>query len=715
MSGSSKEMPGEAPEAGTILLVQVAANIALGVVFFLFLLGLPSDPENALVGRYSLGRLLLIVGILTLTIAFTIIGISVARKQNWRTSLGERIYGRRGWVRRWLPMAAVALMALYLIPLLFTPVLLEELSNYYYIRLAPYLLWPWALLVSFALASWIHWARPRIRIGPTTTDGFAVVGLFLVSFAARAPLSGYGLPYQAVWDEVVTYSRALELISGETILENGTVPGFGRASYGDPITYVTAAGQAAGLFTALRTGQVSRIRDYALPADGVGTVFEAVHDSGAPLRYPRLLFALINSLTPVLIYVALRRHLESGIWTSMAGGLVYAVFSTDVIYYSAFIGADATATTLALAAMVCGLEVIRSQRATWIPELACGLLVGVTVSVSLRYVGLIPLPFIALAFSRSHERWTTRLALMAAGLTLGFLATSPSLLSDLPGYLGRVTSLTWVADGSLKNRVLSLAFYLRGAFLGRGFGVIVLGLSLVGYIVALQRHRRETLFLTLAAILHLLAITPTVFRATRHALALYPLAAIFAAVGLGFVVERFVALLTWYQGRMPPRRTLYGMSPDAASLAVFLLFLAVSVPKMLRTAGYVDAMHSFKPSQVRMAEFVRTNLDEGTKIGLLDIVPFTDQDVQSSGANIERVGLDVTMDELRREGIEYVLGTDLIGLKFGGGKGTIWVSDLISDDEVIATVGEDGLGSRGWPVGNLLLYLSRVPPLEADP
>jgi hypothetical protein len=35
-------------------------------------------------------------------------------------------------------------------------------------------------------------------------EGIAAIGLFLISFIARA-LTGYALPYQSVWDEVVTY------------------------------------------------------------------------------------------------------------------------------------------------------------------------------------------------------------------------------------------------------------------------------------------------------------------------------------------------------------------------------------------------------------------------------------------------------------------------------------------------------------------------------
>jgi hypothetical protein len=612
-------------------------------------------------------------------------------------------------------VAALLTLSLFIIPLLFFPTRLEGLTADHYIRLAPYLLWPWALLACFALGSWYLGTRPRPDVGFGTAERIAVAGLFLVSFAARAPLSGYGLPYQSVWDEIVTYPRALELLSGKTILEAGSVPGYGRASYGDPLIFVTAAGQIAGLFATLRTGRVSSIDRFSSPAAGVATVFEAVHDSGAPLLYPRLLFALINSLTPILIYVVLRRYLQAGAWASIAGGLVYAVFSPDVIYYSVFILPDGIATALAVAASVCGMEIIRSRRVTWIPELVCGVLVGATVSVSIRYVSLIPLPFLALALAHCHRRRAERVGLMAVALTLGYLVTSPTLLVNLPGYLGRLTGLSWVGDDSLHNRVISLGFYFREAFLGQGFGILVLGLSLVGYTVALQRQRRNTVFLTLVAVLHLIVITPMVFRVTRHALALYPLAAIFAALGLRFAEERFS--VAWKGLRIGEhwRMRLPVASPGGSGLLVFLLFLPVSAPKILQTKGFVDNMHSFKPSQVRMAEYMGANLEKGAKVGLLDIVPFADVHLRQSGADVHRVGLSVTLDELRQAGYEYVIGTDRIGPEFGDSRDTIWVSDLLSEEEKLIELGSAGLTSRGYPVGTIALYLSRVPPLEPSP
>jgi hypothetical protein len=304
---------------------------------------------------------------------------------------------------------------------------------------------------------------------------------------------------------------------------------------------------------------------------------------------------------------------------------------------------------------------------------------------------------------------------MAVALILGCLATSPTLLVNLPAYLLRLTGVSWIGDHSLHNRVISLAFYIRGAFLGQGFGLVVLGLSLVGYTVALQRHRKNTVFLTLVVVLHLIVITPMVFRVTRHALALYPLAVIFAAMGLRFAEERFSAAWKGLRIREHWRTPLPVASPGGSGLLVFLLFLAVSVPKILQTKSFVESMHSFKPSQVLMAEYMGANLEKGARVALLEIVPFADVHLRQSQADVHRVGLSVTMDELRQDDYQYVIGTDMIGPEFGDSRDTIWVSDLLSEEEKLIELGSAGLTSRGYPVGTIALYLSRVPPLEPSP
>jgi hypothetical protein len=330
----------------------------------------------------------------------------------------------------------------------------------------------------------------------------------------------------------------------------------------------------AGLFATLRSGQAISIDSYLGPADGVGTVFEAVHESGVPLQYPRLLFALIGSICPVLIYVALRRYFGVSVWISLAGGVILAGLTPQVVYYSSFIMPD-SGDDLAMGAVLAGMESSAHYEPVDFRWLAATL-AGVAVSVSMRYVGLIPMPFLALALSGSRQKWGRRVGLIAAGLTLGFVATSPTLLVDLPGYLGRLAGFSWFGDDSLPNRMVSLSFYLRGAFLGparlgieqaegEGLGLIVLGLFLVGYVVALQGQRKPTVFLTLVALFHLLVITSTRYRYERHALVLYPLLAIFAAVGLGFAQQQLSSALGGLRMRKPSRWLPAGAIPALVS------------------------------------------------------------------------------------------------------------------------------------------------------
>lgn len=705
------EQTGGASRPGNALLTVLAANLALGIGFFFYLLVLPSDPENALVGRYSQDRVLLLAGILAAIIALAALVLTLSVKRPWRQSLGETVLGKNGIVRRILPFSPLLLASLFLVPLLFLPAQLEGLTTYHYSRLAPYLLWPLAFAGALGVGYWLLWAPPQLHLGPKAAEGIAMVFLFLLSFAARAPLSGYGLPYQSVWDEVTTYPRAMELLSGKTLLEGDTVPTYGRASYGDPVIYLTAAGQAAGLLNLLRSGQVFSVNRFVSPADGVGSVLEAVHDSGAPLQYPRLLFALINSFAPVLIYLALRRYLKADLWASIAGGLIYAILSPDVIAYSAFLWPDALATTLVIAAVLAGLELIRSGTDEWIPALACGALVGVAVSISIRYVSLVPIPFIALALARDHTKWARKLGLTILGMGLAFAITSPTFMFNLPTYLARMTGLSWEGDGSLPNRIVSLGFYLRGAFLGQGLGLIVLGLALVGYAVTLRRQPRIALFLTLIVAFHLLVMTSTVYRVARHALALYPLAAVFAALGLEYAQEHLPAPIARLWSRAPlqtgTRGSSSALAPGAAGFLVFLGFLAITLPRIVQSGNFVATMISFKPSQTRMSEYIRVNLPRDVKVGLLEFVPFTSADRRRSRADIVEVTLGVTEEELRDKGIEYVIGTARIGAEFGDAEDTLW--DSLDDRAPVAEFGQAGLDSRGRPVADIYLYLARVP------
>jgi hypothetical protein len=178
----------------------------------------------------------------------------------------------------------------------------------------------------------------------------------------------------------------------------------------------------------------------------------------------------------------------------------------------------------------------------------------------------------------------------------------------------------------------------------------------------------------------------------------------YAALGLAFAEERLAVEMASRRAR---GRGTHRLVPG---LLIFLAFILVSLPKIRQTLAYIADMRSFQPSQVRMAEYIRSNLEPGTKIGLLEIVPFTNVHLRSSGADIHRVRLSATLDELRQEGYEYVIGSDITGHEFGETRNTIWASELLRDDENQFEVGNQGFYSRGYPVTDLVLYLAHVPP-----
>jgi hypothetical protein len=218
--------------------------------------------------------------------------------------------------------------------------------------------------------------------------------------------------------------------------------------------------------------------------------------------------------------------------------------------------------------------------------------------------------------------------------------------------------------------------------------------------------------LTLVVVGHLLMITPTVYRASRHALVLYPLAAVFAAVALQFAEDRLPSAFSQAAAKVRLKKPAPSLVSSAAGAIVFFVFVLVCLPKVAQTTSYVLGMHSFKPSQARMAEFIRATLERDAKVGLLEIVPFTWADRRRSRADFVEVSLGVTEDELRDQGIEYVIGTGRIGPEFGNAEDTLW--DTLDDKAPVAEFGQSDLASRAWPVGDIYLYLVRVPGLGPE-
>jgi len=703
------------PRRGLAFVFFIGSLSGLG--FLLYLAMLPSDVDGRIVGPYSGARLILMAGPLLGAIVMFALGARTVRDRGWGNRVAHLVFGRRETVPRLLAVSTLLAASGVAGLLVYWPQLLFGLTKAHVARLMPYFAWP-ALLCTVLGATWLlQWPRVRLRFTSAAKDASAASLLFLLSLSVRLPLTRYGLPYQAVWDEVTTYTRALSLIGDSASDFAKPVPGYAGATYGDLLIYTTAVGEVAGLLSGLRSQQVASLDEFVAPPPGVGSIYEGVHASGLPLLYPRILLALINSLASVLVFKALRTYLGSGTWASFLGGLVYAIFSWDVVYYSSYIIPDALATTLSLAALLAAMAAIGDRNGKATPYLACGVFVGLAVSVTIRYASMAVVPFLALALARDRKKFSRKAGLALVGMLGGFLVTSPRALADSSSYLSGMTSLVWSSDTSSVHRLESLVFYMQRIFgppaIASGLGPLTLIAALIGLGRLLISRPRYALLFVLFGGVHFQAVTPIIERYSRHVLVLFPIACMLAGVGLDMIAGGISDFLYRMKmsNRLPSRAEWLsvGLAREWVGAALVIsVFTLLSVSRVLRTVETVKNAAAFETTQVLMARYLEQSLRPGEKVGILDLIPWVEADLQRRAIDFERIGLDMTMDELWRRGITQVVGTDRVEGAYGPISGTIWQTAFESPGDRIAEFGSDSLRSRGYPMGNLYLFVGRI-------
>jgi hypothetical protein len=557
-------------------------------------------------------------------------------------------------------------------------------------------------------------------------DITAALVLFSISFISRSSMTGYGLPYSTVWDEVVTYPQAIRMLTVPGLKPYSDVPGYGKAAYGDLLVYITTFGEILGLADGFRTQQIASLDDYVSPPKGVNSIFEAVHTSGIPLQYPRRILAFINSFTPVAIYIILRKFFGADPWSSFAGAFIYAFLSREVLYFSSYILPDALATTLFLFLLISSLTILKdgTQKTGW--YIANGFLAGMIVSISIRYSTVIILPFLALTFTLCRERRLQHLFGIALGILLGFGLTSPYAFLDLPGYLEKISSFSWVHDLSWSNRVSSITFYMQGMFKSGfishyvdsntgsvGLGMLTGLLALFGMGWLIKRFPRSVMLMIFFSVIHIYSILPIIQRYTRHALILYPIVCIFAGAGLSFLVNKLKSFLYKLKSIFIQltHNKQFNILGENTSLIIFCLFIVLSFRQARLTVSYIHRVIHFKTPQVQTAEYLIAILQPQDKIGILNLIPWAEEDLIQHGINFERINLTDSISKLKTRGITYLVGTDLIAGNFGTATNTIWEKNFFSGEK-LAEFGSLPLQYEGYPSGQLYMFITRVPELQ---
>ncbi len=689
---------------------------------------------------YSIARLAMILAALLCTVPFVILAVRPSAR------LANFLFERRQVIPNLLSGLLTISLLIGSWLLLFQTKTILSLTIYHYIRMAPFFAWA-ALLTLQAGALWVwRWRKPHFSKPAYALDTVLILAIWLLSLVSRVLLTGFGLPYQSIWDEPVTYPQALNMLTTPGLRPYADVPGYGNTSYGDLPVYLTAAAEVLGLMDGFNSQQVDNVQAYVSPPHGVASIYQAVNESGLPLRIPRLAFALLNSLLAPLVYLILRRFFGVDPWSACGAALLLAFLSRDVLYYSSYILPDALATTIFTCLLISVWLAMDRGTKRWQPWLISGVLGGIIVSTNIRLLVVVSLPFLALLLARRtsdkagmeskgarendlpgngilpaggnlYVSMIISAAAILAGLVLGFVLTSPYALLDLPNFIAKWTSFSWYHILDWQHRLESIAFYLSGMF-KTGFGVVYIdtdagsiGLGLPAGILAalgltglLKRQPRRTLLMLIFAVLQLYMISPVVQRFTRHALVLYPIVAIAAGMGLFMIAQAAQkAWLRWAPRLAAKRKTIQKWIPVLV-LALFVLIYAGQIGEVVR---YIQRIVAYQPIQVHAADYLETLLKPGDKVGILDIVPWVESDLNRRGINYVRVGLNDKLEQWQAEGLTYVVGTDREQFDFGSAEGTEWAQT--AGLTRIAEFGSRYLSFAGYPTNELYLYVAPVP------
>ena len=707
------------------LMLLLSVGLVLGAVLAGYLLALPSDPEAHFVGRYSLNRLLLFGGPLLLSLGCGGLLVKTVQDRTWGEIAGKKLLGDQRALARWVASCIGVGGTVFMAVLFLRPAWVLELNELRFQRLLPYVVMPLALLGGLWMVRRLATSGFQPAITSLGLDVLCGAALFVGAFAARYPLTGFALPYAGIWDEVVTYAPALARVGGDELVVDKDISVWGRAGYGELLIDVTTVAEVAGLLDGMRSQRVFSLEDFVSPTPGVATIWEGVHPSGIPLQYPRTVFALLNSLGPALVFLGLRRHLGAGRAPALVGGLLLAVGSRDILFFSSFILPDALAMTLSIGIVLCSLEVMRDPKGALQWYVLAGILTGLASATVLRYLVLAAIPLAAFLLAPNRSRVLPKLGLLAAGAVVGFFLSSPGFLTDLPRQLFRLAGNDWEHNLSVANRAESVVFYLRGMFdpdfeqywfrlpQGEtGLGVLTLAVALVGAtrLASSKPKVAALLFGVFAA--YLWWLSPIQSNATRHALVLYPLACMLAACGIEAVAEALRRLSVAVGRTRKPR----GQTPTAGLArsvwvpwAVAGLFVVSSAGRIGRSVDFVIEMATFKTSQQRMGEFLQREMGPGEKVGILDIVPFDTADLFRRGLRYERVAASDSLADLQRRGIHIVVGSDLTSNEYPSISDTIWDVAFDGPTVRIAEFGDQELVYRGEPKPSVYIFAARIP------
>lgn len=372
------------------------------------------------------------------------------------------------------------------------------------------------------------WQRAKVR------EWAAVSLIFLLAFGLRLEGINFGLPNLEHVDEWAVADRALHIVQTGNFdpldYRNPALPNNDRQAF----TYPT-------LYTYMETGVFAARFLQGVAADKYEAVANVTTLTVKPDFYlwGRALTALLGALTAVVVYVVAKR------FYGQAVGLVAAIF-LSFFYLQAinshWITTDVPSGFFALLPFLF-IWGILAGRDNWKIYAVTGLLAGLAVATKYNN-GLILLPVVlAHLLGRPPRRWFNwNLPLAGVATFAGFFIGVPFAFFHIPNFLTDVAEIINhyqnIGHAGYQGNDNWL-YYLQAISYEN---LAILGLGLVGLLLAFMRHRRRDIVLVSFPLISYLQLSSYKVNFTRNLMPIIPFLAILAGLALVTILDKLFSL-----------------------------------------------------------------------------------------------------------------------------------------------------------------------------
>ncbi|MEP7189657.1 MAG: glycosyltransferase family 39 protein, partial [Roseiflexaceae bacterium] len=461
--------------------------------------------------------------------------------------------------------------------------------------------------------------------------------LIIIAFGLRMYAINWGLPYVEHHDEPESANAVMAM------LRNGDWnPRFFQypSLYLYALRLVFAAHWAYGHHTGLYTAQ-SQLPEgtyYYLQAPGFFT-------------WGRAFTAILGSATVVLLFLVGRRW-----WGARVGLVASALLAVSPFHmrHSQYITTDVPSAFLALLALAAALRLLEHRR--WGSYALAGLVAGLAAGTKYN-AGAVVLAIAAahsMGWGRASLHQLGRLVWAGFWCIAGFLITTPYAIITPHAFIGDLMTqyshyTDAVVSGDLTRRWPVLG-YLQ-FFWTEGLLPLPCLAAGVGVVACLRRRDQPGLVLLAFALPYWLLALSQIQHFFRNLMPIFPILALYTAIGAVIVSERITVLLTRVYRRTQAQR--------AGSLRIYALSLSLLTVMLLseplREALRITYFFAQPLSKVEAGTYIREQLAHGSPIAVtLNPVAWANQPF------ITPITEDITQHDAswyRAEGYRYLVAT----------------------------------------------------------